>query len=197
MATPHVSGVVSLMLAAQPNLTNGKVPAADVARVIESNLKAAARAFPEDSSCTTALCGAGMLDAYRAVMAVKTPPVAHAGTDQTVAAGATVNLNGTGSTNNGYGTAALSSYTWIQTAGSPVVLIGANTATPSFTAPNAAGQTLTFQLTVKNDVGLTHSDTVNVQTPVSSGGGGSFPLGWSSLLLVMALLWQRYRQMRV
>lgn len=161
MAAPHVAGVVSLMLAAQPNLTNGTIPTANVSAVIESNLKASARPFPSGSTCTTSLCGAGMLDAYRAVMAVKTAPTAHAGNDQATLIGTTVNLNGSASTNNSYGTTTLSSYTWTQTAGSPVTLTNANSATPSFTAP-VANETLTFQLAIKNDVGLTATDAVNI-----------------------------------
>ncbi len=56
MATPHVSGVAALMLAANPALTPEQV---------ESLLKSSARAFPQPCSS----CGAGLLDAAAAVQA--------------------------------------------------------------------------------------------------------------------------------
>jgi serine protease len=59
MATPHVSGVVSLMLSATPGLTP-----AQVTQILQTS----ARAFPTGSTCATA-CGAGLLDAGRAVSA--------------------------------------------------------------------------------------------------------------------------------
>ncbi len=72
MATPHVSGVASLMLSANPALTPAQVLA---------KIQTTARAFPGGGptcnpvpqpfacNCTTALCGAGILDAGAAVAA--------------------------------------------------------------------------------------------------------------------------------
>ncbi len=89
-------------------------------------------------------------------------PTANAGPDQTVNEQSAVNLDGTGSTDSD-GT--IASYAWAQTAGTGVTLTGANTATPSFTAPSvdAAGDTLTFELTVTDDDGDTNTDTVDIQ----------------------------------
>lgn len=88
-------------------------------------------------------------------------PTANAGANQSVAAGATVTLDGTGSTDSD-GT--IVSYAWTQAAGDAVTLTGATTATPSFTAPSTnAQQTLTFELTVTDDGGLTATDSVDVQ----------------------------------
>lgn len=61
MATPHVSGVVALMLSQNPTLTPDDVL---------TRLKASARPFP--APC--ALCGAGLLDAQAALVAAGTPP---------------------------------------------------------------------------------------------------------------------------
>jgi serine protease len=65
-ATPMVSGVISLMLAVAPNLTPAQ---------IVSILKASAKPFPMAppwaTQCTTAICGAGILDAHAAVVAAQ------------------------------------------------------------------------------------------------------------------------------
>jgi len=60
MATPHVSGVASLILALSPSLTSEQV--------IE-RLQSSARPFPSGSSCTTSICGAGIVNAAAAVAA--------------------------------------------------------------------------------------------------------------------------------
>jgi serine protease len=60
MAAPHVSGVVSLMLSRNPSLTPAQVLAI---------LQQTARRFPSGSTCTTSLCGSGIVDAAAAVRA--------------------------------------------------------------------------------------------------------------------------------
>lgn len=62
MAAPHVSGAAALILAANATLNPAQVLA---------TIQGSARAFPAGSTCTTALCGAGILDAGKAV---GTPP---------------------------------------------------------------------------------------------------------------------------
>ena len=61
VSTAHVSGVVSLMLSANPLLTPSQV--------LEI-IKASARPFP-DTTCTTSTCGAGIIDAAAAVSRAK------------------------------------------------------------------------------------------------------------------------------
>jgi hypothetical protein len=82
-------------------------------------------------------------------------PIANAGPSQTVSQGSLVTLVGTGSfaTNAG---ATIVSYSWVQTSGTPVSLTGANTATPTFTAPTVA-TSLTFSLTVTDSTGAVSS----------------------------------------
>lgn len=82
------------------------------------------------------------------------PPTANAGLDQTVTTGETVVLNGAGSADLD-GT--IVAFQW----SGPVALSGANTATPSFIAPDVSQQTrLAFTLSVTDDDGATDSDTV-------------------------------------
>jgi hypothetical protein len=71
----------------------------------------------------------------------------------TVNKGILVTLDGSGSTDPDGGT--ISSYTWVQTTGSPTLtLSGANTAQATFTAPSLmADTTFTFQLTVTDSEG--------------------------------------------
>lgn len=88
-------------------------------------------------------------------------PIADAGDDQLVDAGAAVTLDGSGSA-DAENPAALE-YAWVQVGGPEASLAGADTATPRFTAPAVAEDTeLTFELTVTDDVGATSSDEVVV-----------------------------------
>jgi hypothetical protein len=94
---------------------------------------------------------------------VAQPPIASAGAAQTVASDAVVSLNGSGSTDpNGL----TLTYAWTQTAGTAVALASTTSALTTFTAPhvayNAAAQSLTFRLIVRNGVGLTSTSIVNV-----------------------------------
>ena len=61
-AAPMVSGVISLMLAVAPTLSASQVRTA---------LAASAKPFPPGSDCTTATCGAGIVDANAAVEAAQ------------------------------------------------------------------------------------------------------------------------------
>jgi CSLREA domain-containing protein len=89
-------------------------------------------------------------------------PTANAGPDQTVDEGAAVMLNGSASSDpNGQPL----TFQWTQTGGPAVVLTGATTAKPMFTAPAVADlqcATLTFQLKVTDSCGAMAGDTVVV-----------------------------------
>jgi len=83
-----------------------------------------------------------------------------AGPDQWLYDGADVTLDGTGSLS----TSEQTLYTWTQTEGTPATLTGADTATPSFTAPALWGDSddLVFSLEVHDGVGGQSSDEVTV-----------------------------------
>ena len=87
-------------------------------------------------------------------------PVADAGPSQTVDGGVLVELDGSGSRGGGV---AITSYAWAQTAGMPVTLTNADQAKASFVAPDVtAQQTLTFRLTIVNNLGNADSDSTDV-----------------------------------
>ena len=73
-----------------------------------------------------------------------TPPVANAGPDQTVQVNASVQLDGSGSSDSDGNPL---TYQWTQTGGTQVTLSSATAVKPTFTAP-ASAATLTFQLVV-------------------------------------------------
>ena len=86
-------------------------------------------------------------------------PIANAGTDQSVDAGAVVALMGTASDPDG----TIVNYLWEQTGGTAVILSGADAVTATFTAPDvAADETLTFRLTVTDNDGAEASAEVSV-----------------------------------
>lgn len=92
-------------------------------------------------------------------------PVANAGSDISVAKGSGVTLNGLATRDPDRDSF---TYAWTQVSGLTVTLANANTARPSFTAPDAAA-TLAFRLTATDEFGALHSDDVTVI--VTDGGG--------------------------
>jgi serine protease len=148
-SAPIVSGTIALMLGANNSLTP---------TTITTRLKATATPFPQPEldtnnqpiscmspsatnastinsapcNCTTALCGAGMVNALKAVQSVALPNVVINGT-ATVAQGGTDTLSAATSTAADGGTL---SYAWTVVSGG-ASLSAANTASTTVTAPNA------------------------------------------------------------
>jgi serine protease len=159
-ATPHVAGVAALIRSLAPSLTPAQV---------RSILSTAGnlRPYPAGSACAAGgllagQCGAGLLDADKALTAVgpEATPAAAAGSDQIVAPGTAVTLSGTAS--KAFFGKAITAYQWTQTAGTPTVtLTTPAAATTSFAAP--ATGTLTFRLRVTDDAGKVGDDFVNVR----------------------------------
>ena len=89
------------------------------------------------------------------------PPSANAGPDQSVNEGDLVTLNGNASDD---ADGSILSYAWVQQPGPSVLLNGADTSMPTFSAPEVApaGEDLVFELTVTDNDNLSSTDTVSV-----------------------------------
>jgi YVTN family beta-propeller protein len=110
----------------------------------------------------TPTVAAGVIPVGVAVRPTPPPPQpnANAGPDQTVDSGDMVQLDGTGSFDP---SGQPLTYLWTQTSGPEVTLSGANTATPTFTAPIvAAATTLEFQLEVCDPDAMCDTDSVTI-----------------------------------
>lgn len=64
MATPHVAGLVSLIVTMRPSYNQTQVL---------NLLQSTARAFPASSTCNTSICGSGIVDAAAALAALNVP----------------------------------------------------------------------------------------------------------------------------
>ncbi|MDH5593856.1 MAG: S8 family serine peptidase [Gammaproteobacteria bacterium] len=152
MAAPHVAGIASLIYSLYYQET-GTFPSESQ---VKTNLLSSARPFPSGASCNTSLCGAGIADATRAVTLTSSAPAVNAGPDMTVNGGDQVVLNGTASDDG-----VITSIVWKQTGGTAVTITNPNALNASFTAPTE-DSSLSFQLTVTDDKGISRSDSMVV-----------------------------------
>ena len=99
-------------------------------------------------------------------------PVAHAGADQDIASGATVQLAGSGTDSDG----TIVSYSWVQLEGPAVTLTSLSDPAATFVAPivNCPVRIL-LELTVADDGGAVDTDVTGIV--VGGQTGGSVPLG--------------------
>jgi serine protease len=197
-SAPLAAGVASLMLAINPSLT----PDALIARMKSTVLPHTSSGSYASCSvnntvacnCTTALCGAGLLNPLGAVQdAVK--PAAVIAAVGNPALGATVVLDGRAST--AVGTPTIATYSWSQISGISISIPNSNASVTQIVLPNAAGAWV-FQLTVTDTLGQVGQAQlrVNVEAPVatvaaggSSGGGGAdLWMLWILALLLTVLL---------
>ena len=149
MATPHVAGVVALMLSVKSSLTPAQV---------KSYLQSSARAFPAGTYCTTSgigLCGSGLLDATDALYAIPAAPptVVLTSQSQVVAPNTMVSLVGSATAETPRN---IRTYRWTQVTGAAVgVINNADTASATFTSP--ANGTYSFMLTATDTTCLLYT----------------------------------------
>lgn len=139
-------------------------------QVWPGGLPVAATAWTPSAGTVSSSCAALVLASDAQVQA----PLADAGADQQVAAGAQVTLDGSGSSTP---SGTVTGYTWSQLSGPSVALSSTSAPSPSFTAPSSSqAYTLTFGLVVSDSRGLSSAqDTVAVavaaqQLPVADAG---------------------------
>jgi hypothetical protein len=156
-ATPHVAGVAALIKSVSPTATPVQ---------IKTILASTARPYPAGSACApgglfAGKCGAGLLDAERALRAVPDSiPTAFAGPDQVAPPQTTVTLDGSKSV--ALSSKTIVAYEWTQTGGTPAVtLTTPNAAKATFTSP--ASGTLIFRLRVTDSAGKAGDDFVSVR----------------------------------
>jgi subtilisin family serine protease len=153
MAAPHVAGVASLLFAVNPNLTP-----AQVTTLLQNNVTP----FPLGSSCTTSLCGAGIVNTAAAVRAaqgtVNNPPGAFA--KNSPSNGSTV---ATGNVTLGWGASAqVGSYEYcvdsVNNNSCDSAWVTTNTATSATLSNLVAGTNYYWQVRAVNGAGATPAD---------------------------------------
>jgi serine protease len=151
MAAPHVAGVAALMLSAY-RLTSVQV---------RSHLRSSARPHPSGTACVTLVgkCGAGLLDAVRALNSVAAPVATIMNPVQVVTPNAVVSLSGTATATENR---AITGYAWAQVSGAFVGPL-ANADTPNATFTAGTTGTTSFELTVTDDAGLAGKATAIVR----------------------------------
>lgn len=200
-AAPMVSGAAALMLADTPGMTPSQ---------IISRMQSSALAFPTSSSttstqcqlaatttdangnftdtsqntecvCTTATCGAGMLNAASALTAASGIFVQITTSSSTGTPGQRITLNGSASTAaSGY---TIVAYQWTTIPATSDQLIGANQAIATLVVPSF--RSIQVKLTITDSGGHTASGTATIQSKFgASAGSGAF----GPELLILAAL---------
>jgi len=178
-AAPLVAGTAALMLSVKPALTPAEV---------RSLLQASARAFPtsggsagilqctaptgtdqDECYCTTATCGAGMLDTHAAVISAIGVQARVSVTSASPTAGQPVTISSTSVVGSGQTV----TYLWaIVSAGTTgATITGPNNDSTVTVTPTAAG-TFTVSLTTTDNNGFVSSATTAVGVAAAAGGGG-------------------------
>ncbi|MGH8230681.1 MAG: S8 family serine peptidase [Steroidobacteraceae bacterium] len=212
-AAPMVAGTAALMLSANSSLTSAQI----IARMQSSAL-----AFPTSSStsntqcqlasatadsngnftepstpaecvCTTATCGAGMVNAAAAVLQAIGMFVQITPSRTSASPGDKVRLDGSGSTAAAGHT--IVSYQWTTDPSTSGQLIDANQAIATLVIPSF--RSITAILTITDDIGRTASGSVTIKSALGlAAGAGAFAPPWLALL-ALGLLWQLQRRRRL
>jgi serine protease len=211
-AAPMVSGVAALMLSLNASLT----PAQIIARLESSALtfptssptsntqcQLAATtpdasgnftepATPAECVCTTATCGAGMVNAASAVLAAAGMFVQITPSSTTGSPGQRIRLDGSASTAaTGY---TIASYQWATIPTTSDQLVNANQAVATLVVPSF--RSIDVTLTITDNVGRTATATTTIRSALGeASGAGGFEGPWLWPLAALAL-WQLYRRRR-
>jgi len=214
-STPLVAGTVALMMSANSSLTPSQAiaylqstarpfPSTGAGAGVVACTAPTATAQSSECYCTTSTCGAGLLDAGKAVAAAAITSAVITVPSTSVVAGTAVTLDGSGSTVAGGAT--ISSYLWTITSGSDIATFTSATSAASATLlPSAAGSVV-VALTITDSTGKQSSSSVTLTVaaaptrPTSSdGGGGAIGVGGllgglASLIGVWAVTPRRRRR---
>jgi serine protease len=221
-SAPLAAGVASLMLTLNPAIGPtqliARLKASARAHTIVSGAPACAAGLGIACSCTTAICGAGLLDADKATLAALNPVALIAGVGAPTF-GSSIALDGRASA--AVAGSSISAYQWTQVSGPPVAITTAGTSQAAAVLPSAAG-TFRFRLQVTDNlarsgeeflsvtttaaatvvsVGTDGGGSVTTTTPTpssvsasTSSGGGGGPMGWlwgAGLWLLALWAWGR------
>ena len=229
-SAPIVSGTVALMLAARPSLTAPEVTAL-LRRTVRPFMSTGGTAGTAQCAaptsveqlecyCTTSTCGAGMLDAGKAVALAQ---AANSGESVVITAttgviaGGTVTVDASTSSVGTGRTIASTAWSLVTPGAGAAFSAVANTLSTTLSTTTAG--TFTVKVVLTDDIGVLHTNTASVTVaavpvvipptaPATSGGGGgggAFSAGWLMLLaLASGLLvwpklktrWQQQRQLR-
>jgi serine protease len=209
-AAPMVSGVAALMLGITPSLTPTQIIARIESSAVtfptsssttstqctlasttaDSNGNFTEPTTPAECVCTTATCGAGMLNALSAVLAAAGMFVEITPSSTTGYPGQRITLDGSASTAAaGY---TIVSYQWTTDPHTSEQLLNANQAIATLVVPTF--RSIGVTLTITDNIGRTLSGSTTIQSSLAAASGvGSFQPGWLAPLAVLAL-WRVCRQ---
>jgi len=211
-AAPMVSGVAALMLGIMPSLT----PAQIIARIessaltfptsssttstkctlasttADSNGNFTEPASPAECVCTTATCGAGMLNALSSVLAAAGMFVQITPSSTTGYPGQRIKLDGSASTAAAHYT--IVAYQWTTDPATSDQLVNANEAIATLVVPTF--RSIGVTLTITDNIGRTLSASTTIQSSLAAASGaGGFEPRWLGAMAVLAL-WGLYRRWR-
>jgi serine protease len=211
-AAPMVSGVAALMMGIMPSLTPSQVITRMMSSAVafptsssttstkctlastttDSNNNFVEPTTPAECVCTTATCGAGMLNAASAVLAAAGMFVQITPSSTTGYPGQRITLNGSASTAAaGY---TIVSYQWTTDPHTSEQLLNANQAIATLVVPTF--RSIGVTLTITDNIGRTLSATTTIQSSLGAASGvGSFQAGWLAPLALLAL-WRLARGRR-
>lgn len=208
-AAPMVSGVAALLLAAQPSLTpsqiierlqssasvfptsssNTSTDCALASTSTDSNGNYVEPTTPAECVCTTATCGAGMLNAAAAIATAQELFVQIQPSSTTGLPGQRIKLDGSGSTaGTGY---TIVSWQWSSIPATNGQLLNATQPVATLVVPTF--RSIEVMLTITDNAGHTASATTKIQSAIgAANGSGGFDLALLTLLAA-ALGWKLYQ----